>query len=969
MPTCVFRFLPLAASLVLSLAPTTHAGQETPLPEAQFGPEALTPQARAEQIITDSGAGRLRLITAEGVAFHATGREVNNLLTVPVQGSTTRIHTWLEERPDGSQASMYAFQSDDSRIRGRVRETTHRVRLAAQDFDPSIDMQVIAPTLAARSSNRLFLVQMVAPPLPEMRSAIEERGGTIHRFLTDHTFLVEADSDSLAAINGLAFVRWSGPYHAEYRMEEVLRVAVATGSEPLPRQRYSIMTCARGAESQNAIATRVVALGGEVHLTTPEGRRMEASLTQEQLVEITHMNAVQFIDRWGGPGETDMDIVRQVGGADYVEAVAGYTGNGVRGEIFDTELLTSHQEWGPAPIIHSPGTSSSNLHGSNCYSISFATGIDAEARGLVPDGQGIFFRHSDSTQFGGSISRYTINQDLIDPSGPYRAVYQTSSVGSSRTTSYTTVSAEVDDYLFLHPVLSTQSQSNAGSQNSRPQAWAKNIVSVGAVYHQGTATRSDDSWSSGASIGPAADGRIKPDLAYWYDGIHSARGSGNTSYSEFGGTSAATPTTAGHFGLLFEMWHDGIWSGHGGAATVFDSRPEMATAKALMINAAYRYDWNSGGSNADIDRFKQGWGTADVQRLYDRASETTIIDETDLITPLEVKQYQVTVAPGQDGLNVTLVFTDPAGTVGASQARINDLSLKVITPSGIIYYWGNNGLDADNQSMLNGASNTLDTVENVFVQNPIAGVWTVEVHGDEIVEDAHLETSALDADYALVINGGDIGSVLPPTIINVAPSSIRAVNVGTAQTIVISGTNFSASSTVSVDSQPLFGIPSPYTVVSSNAILFSMPLVSKLGLVPITVTNAAGSATTLINVTANQIPAVEINTGDQPVPLFSFFGGATVTMGSSPNSTVILTASLDRIPSTVPGLLNLGIGNNFSSLFVLGFHPVPLKGWTQTTIPFSGLAAPTNIYWQTIALPGVPGPFPTSNVQASYVVF
>ena len=66
----------------------------------------------------------------------------------------------------------------------------------------------------------------------------------------------------------------------------------------------------------------------------------------------------------------------------------------------------------------------------------------------------------------------------------------------------------------------TQSQSNNGNRSSRPQAWAKNVISVGGVKHYDTLDTSDDAWAGGASIGPAFDGRIKPDVSYWYDYIY-----------------------------------------------------------------------------------------------------------------------------------------------------------------------------------------------------------------------------------------------------------------------------------------------------------------------------------------------------------------------------------------------------------------------------------------------------------------
>lgn len=103
------------------------------------------------------------------------------------------------------------------------------------------------------------------------------------------------------------------------------------------------------------------------------------------------------------------------------------------------------------------------------------------------------------------------------------------------------------------------------------------------------------------------------------------------------------------------------------------------------------------------------------------------------------------------GVPVTRGYT----AVGAAQARINDLSLRVTSPSGV-FYWGNNGLTASNVSTAGGVSNKVDTVENVFLTTPAAGTWTVEVIADEIVQDGNPATRVVDAVYGLVVSGGKI---------------------------------------------------------------------------------------------------------------------------------------------------------------------------------------------------------------------
>ncbi|NIM15161.1 MAG: hypothetical protein GTO45_24620, partial [Candidatus Aminicenantes bacterium] len=214
--------------------------------------------------------------------------------------------------------------------------------------------------------------------------------------------------------------------------------------------------------------------------------------------------------------------------------------------------------------------------------------------------------------------------------------------------------------------------------------------------------------------------------------------------------------------------------GPGLARDVFDFRPHHTTAKALLIHSAYQYPFS--GTSGDWRRNNQGWGMADVGNLYDMAEAhgwgfPVLIDESAVIAPLETHTYTVNVSAGTAEFKATMVYADPAGVPLAAVHRINDLSLKVTEPNGTTYYWGNNGLDVGLWSSSGGSSNTIDTVENVFVQNPAAGTWTIQVLGDEIVQDGHVETGAIDADYALIVSGGAGG---PPPTPPAAPTNLTA---------------------------------------------------------------------------------------------------------------------------------------------------------------------------------------------------
>lgn len=682
-----------------------------------------------------------------------SGSPLDDAPRIHLADSDTVIAVWSEPDPDDDERSVsrYAISFDAGETFPHERVTSYELRLRYARFDPLVDLPFVPGGLRvddAIDHAQMYIVQFVTQPLKEYRRDIRAAGGTIYKFLAHHAYLVRLDPDALAGVARLPYVRWIGVYQPAYKVEESLLEPLIDDRVALARTRVNIQVFERGVIDKRVVADRVRALGGVVNAMSPDGSLLEATLDEPQLREILHLPEVLFVDRWGEP-EVDMNIAREIGGANFVENVGGFTGEGVRAEVMDTNILSTHQDFqDPPPVFHGQHSGSTS-HGTSVYGINFGDGTGNSAgRGMVPDAQGIF------ADFGFLTNRHAHTAELVR--SPYFAVYQTNSWGDPRTTLYTTKSFEMDDIIFRNDIVICQSQSNSGNRLSRPQAWAKNVVAVGGVRHLNTLTKSDDRWGGGASTGPAFDGRVKPDLTHFYDSIFTTSASGGYT-SGFGGTSGATPIVAGHFGVFFQMWSEGIFGNEvDPGATVFDNRSHATTAKAMIINSAAQYNWRLGGSNADLTRFRQGWGMPDLRQLYEDRDRIFVVDEDVILENLETATFQLPVESGAPEFRATLVYLDPAGTTSSDLHRINDLTLKVTSPGGVVYF-GNNGLIADVWSAPGGSPNTIDTVENVFVQNPEAGVWTVEVIASEINEDSHVETQTVDADFALVVAG-----VIPP---------------------------------------------------------------------------------------------------------------------------------------------------------------------------------------------------------------
>ena len=701
--------------------------------------------AGAAFVSVQAGDDQHPVLTFRGQVFHQASGEIFGLEEARVPGSDAVLIAWGEATAEGDR-SFSAVSRNGQRI-DRVSVTDNTIRLRYAEFDPARATPAIPAQLTAQAANDAYIVQFIGQPIEAADRAIENAGATVLRALHDHARIVRMSPDAKAAVEAMGIVRWVGAYHTAYKLEEeILQPILLGGFSSGGAARYSIELLHDGEVAMDRATQLAQGLGGAIELTVPQVGRFEATLTRAQLLELASYSDVLFIDRWQAPAN-DMNIARAIGGANYIEGIEGFSGEGVRAEVMDSGLRTTHQEFTTRPpLLH--GSTGVDSHGTSTYSINFARGASPSARGMVPDAQGIF------ASYNFVSNRYSHTARLINPTLPYRAVYQSNSWGSGLTTTYSTASTEMDRIVFDTNLLITQSQSNNGDQQSRPQAWAKNVVSVGGVFHRDTLSKGDDCWCGGASRGPASDGRIKPDLTHFYDSTLAATSSSTTAYTQFGGTSGATPIVAGHFGLLFQMWAEGVFGNPVSGGDVFEERPQFTTAKAMMIATASPYNFTGTSVANDKARVKQGWGMPDLRPLYDNRDKLFIINEEDVIAELDSVTYQLKVPAGTPELRATLTWADPPGTTSSTLHRINNLDLRITSPSGQTY-WGNAGLAGGIWSTTGGSADNVNTVENVFIQNPAAGTWTVEVIAADLNQDGHRETSARDADFALVVVGTD----------------------------------------------------------------------------------------------------------------------------------------------------------------------------------------------------------------------
>lgn len=704
----------------------------------------------------------------------------------------------------------------------RVGEPPIPAGLSARDV-PAYDVDgdgVVDPTGYMGGGCHLYIVQFWVEPTEECRLAIRSVAGTLYDYIADTTYIARLESPAdAAALVAMPVVRHLSPLHPVFRadpaiIERLFNVDRPPTDEP-PTRQYNLMTFDSGRDQKRALALDIESLGAVVNEMHAEGRRFSATLTKTQLGILLDRDELAWVDAWTAPEPADSNA-KEVSGVNFLYTLfpVPFRGEGVCGEVMDNRINYDHEafqglirhEGVPYPAM--PLSVPCNLapsHGTNAFGVVFGTPplnctgqppLDCSGfRGILPNAEGKIWASWYRLYSGGSAScpntvetsREKHIEELVLQQD---AVFQSNSWGhGAGSIDYDSYSSELDDILFHWDLLVCQAQGNNGGtefpRRSAPEAWCKNVVSIGGVIHHDDSINTNDEWcpplgyatqildascgamtvtNACASTGPASDGRIKPDLTHFFESVATSHFPSDapltTQYTcGFGGTSAATPITAGLFGLLFQMWHRGVFPGYGNGYSVFEDRPHMTTAKALMINGAYRYDMTT----TDLTRMRQGWGRGDVKRLWEDSGLMTIINETDKLSVVgQEAVYSLSVSPSNPAipLKATLVYADPAAVPMAAIHRVNDLNLIVVSPSGVLYR-GNEGLDTGNWSppaAPNGIGDSRNTVENVFIATPEAGTWTVRVQLRVLAADGDPESPctppcvAYDADFALVIS-------------------------------------------------------------------------------------------------------------------------------------------------------------------------------------------------------------------------
>jgi len=322
---------------------------------------------------------------------------------------------------------------------------------------------------------------------------------------------------------------------------------------------------------------------------------------------------------------------------------------------------------------------------------------------------------------------------------------------------------------FVHPANGTN-----GFNTLTAYACSKNDLVVGAVNpntngYSGTNTTAIGYFSS---LGPTADGRIKPDVVADGVNVFSTVAESTSAYTNMTGTSMAAPAVTGSLGLLTSLYQE-LYSTNAPLLSSSNA-PLASTLRGLLIHTADQLGTNIGPS------YTYGWGLIDpvaaatlITTNY--ASHSVAFIKEVRLNNGDFIQFPV-VLTNNKPFKATITWSDPPGTPTpwalnpTNHMLVNDLDLRVIAPSGTTNFpWVlNPNLPAN---VATTGDNNLDNVEQVSIPNPTSGTYIVRVTNKGTLVD---DLGQTNSQALSILLSGNIAQ--PPTLPKIASLNAYTVS-------------------------------------------------------------------------------------------------------------------------------------------------------------------------------------------------
>ena len=233
---------------------------------------------------------------------------------------------------------------------------------------------------------------------------------------------------------------------------------------------------------------------------------------------------------------------------------------------------------------------------------------------------------------------------------------------------------------------------------------AKNVITVANLTHTSGLANS-------SSRGPAADGRIKPDIGGKGTSVYSPVSP--YTYDTYTGTSMSCPGISGVLAQLYHAYKD-LNSGQ---------NPNSGLMKCILLNSAD----DIGNPGPD---FKHGWGEVNIFRAVKLLEDGNYF--SDVISQGQNNFHNINIPAGTKEVKIMVYWRDKEGSTSASIALVNDINISLEDPLGSVYNpWvldPSPSASVLDQDAVRGIDD-LNNMEQITLSNPAAGFYNLRVNG------------------------------------------------------------------------------------------------------------------------------------------------------------------------------------------------------------------------------------------------
>ncbi len=388
----------------------------------------------------------------------------------------------------------------------------------------------------------------------------------------------------------------------------------------------------------------------------------------------------------------------------------GLTGAGVTVGVGDGGELGDHIDFNERVINYANGTYSSfGAHGDHVAGIIGGGGnLNPIHKGMAPECELVIQK---TTSIINNTQAYYNDHQMVMTNNSYGVGYNCVNNGTYNYSSNNLDWQSREMPLLLHVFaagnngFSVCGNYPAGYKSVlRYYQSAKNVLTVGNV-------KEDRNLNGGSSKGPVADGRLKPEICgIGSDVMSTGR---NYNYFEGSGTSMAAPSVVGTIALLNERYRQ---LNNGDA-------PEGALMKAIACNTAD----DLGNDGPD---YAYGYGLINARRAVECIENNQY--RKDSLSDGDTKTFTVP-SNGSGQLKIMLYWHDVEAPAFSAKALINDLDIKVTAPDGTEYLpWVLNHDTTHVTDLAIRQVDTLNNIEQVTIDNPVAGNYTITISGSDV---------------------------------------------------------------------------------------------------------------------------------------------------------------------------------------------------------------------------------------------